>query len=244
MTARRGIQYGTYRRKSERNNSKGSKDISEMEEVTLDNFYPAESIQVERSEDDLDFDYDDFDFSDVEEYEISRENRNEEEEFDDPEENLGEEEFDDFEENLDANEDLERLEEEDIINRFKPCNVPSKTRQITAMGSGVTIVKANTGNRIVLHHSIVSALGITTNIQFGYSELSSQLMIGRDLPNDFIKYNVKLQKNQSATIYNKNLVTVISSTFNLDFNNCKSKTFSSWKVVTQNNFDVVLVDIC
>lgn len=230
MTIRRGIQYGTYR-KIERNNSKRSKGISEMDEVTLDNCYCAESSQVEESEDDLDFGYDEFDFLDVEEFELPREDGNEDEELDDPEEDW------------DEGEDLDLSDEEDIISRFKPCNVPNKIRQITATGSGVTIVKANTGNRIVLNHSIVSALGITTDIQFGYSESSSQLMIGKDLPNDFAKYNVKIQKNQSATIYNKNLVTAISSTFNLDFNKCTSQTFSSWKVVTQNDIDVVLVDI-
>ena len=152
--------------------------------------------------------------------------------------NLPEEDFDEDEEQLEV------LDEDDIISQFKPCNVPNKTRQVTATGSGFTIVKANTGNRIVLNNSIVSALGITTDIQFGYSESSSQLMIGKDLPDDFVKYNVKLQKNQSAIVYNKNLVTAIVSNFGLDFTNCTSQTFSSWTVVTQNDLDIVLVDIC
>ena len=69
-------------------------------------------------------------------------------------------------------------------------------------------------------------------------------MIGKDLPDDFVKYNVKLQKNQSAIVYNKNLVTAIVSNFGLDFTNCTSQTFSSWTVVTQNDLDIVLVDIC
>ena len=69
-------------------------------------------------------------------------------------------------------------------------------------------------------------------------------MIGKDLPNDFAKYNVKIQKNQSAIVYNKNLVTAIVSNFGLDFTSCTSQTFSSWTVVTQNNIDIVLVDIC
>lgn len=233
MTINRGMRRRTTR-ENEGNKRKRSECISEIDEVVLDDNHSAESVQVEESEDDLDFGYDEFYFLDNLDVEDSGL----------PEEDLDEDEdLDLLEEDFDVEEEL-GIPEEDIINQFKPCNVPNKTRQVTATGSGLTIVKANTGNRIVLNHSIVKALGITTDIQFGYSESSSQIMIGKDLPNDFAKYNVKLQKNQSAIVYNKNLVAAIISNFGLDFTNCTSQTFASWKAVTQNDFEIVLVDIC
>ena len=221
MTIKRGMRRRNNRENGE-NKLKRSDRILEIDEVVLDDNHSAENSQVEESKEELDFDaeFDFFNDLNLEELEL-------------PEEDFDEDE-----------EQLEVLDEDDIISQFKPCNVPNKTRQVTATGSGVTIVKANTGNRIVLNNSIVSALGITTDIQFGYSESSSQLMIGKDLPDGFAKYNVKLQKNQSAIIYNKNLVTAIVSNFGLDFTNCTSQTFSSWTVVTQNDLDIVLVDIC
>lgn len=234
MTVKRGMQHRNNLENGE-NKLKRSKRILEVDEVVLDDNHSAENSQVEESKEELDFDAE-FDFlNDLswEELELPEEDFGEDEDM-----NLPEEDFDEDEEQLEV------LDEDDIISQFKPCNVPNKTRQVTATGSGVTIVKANTGNRIVLNNSIVSALGITTDIQFGYSESSSQLMIGKDLPNDFAKYNVKLQKNQSAIVYNKNLVTAIVSNFGLDFTNCTSQTFSSWTVVTQNDLDIVLVDIC
>ena len=234
MTVKRGMQRRNNLENGE-NKLKRSKRILEVDEVVLDDNHSAENSQVEDSKEELDFDAE-FDFlNDLswEELELPEEDFGEDEDM-----NLPEEDFDEDEEQLEV------LDEDDIISQFKPCNVPNKTRQVTATGSGITIVKANTGNRIVLNNSIVSALGITTDIQFGYSESSSQLMIGKDLPNDFAKYNVKLQKNQSAIVYNKNLVTAIVSNFGLDFTNCTSQTFSSWTVVTQNDLDIVLVDIC
>ena len=261
MTINRGMRRRTTR-ENEGNKRKRSECISEIDEVVLDDNHSAESVQVEESEDDLDFGYDEFYFLDnldVEDSGLPEEDLDEDEDLDLPEEDLDEDKDKDLdlpEEDLDEDEDLDLLEEdfdveeelgipeEDIINQFKPCNVPNKTRQVTATGSGLTIVKANTGNRIVLNHSIVKALGITTDIQFGYSESSSQIMIGKDLPNDFAKYNVKLQKNQSAIVYNKNLVAAIISNVGLDFTNCTSQTFASWKAVTQNDFEIVLVDIC
>ena len=261
MTINRGMRRRTTR-ENEGNKRKRSECISEIDEVVLDDNHSAESVQVEESEDDLDFGYDEFYFLDnldVEDSGLPEEDLDEDEDLDLPEEDLDEDKDKDLdlpEEDLDEDEDLDLLEEdfdveeelgipeEDIINQFKPCNVPNKTRQVTATGSGLTIVKANTGNRIVLNHSIVKALGITTDIQFGYSESSSQIMIGKDLPNDFAKYNVKLQKNQSAIVYNKNLVAAIISNFGLDFTNCTSQTFASWKAVTQNDFEIVLVDVC
>ena len=261
MTINRGMRRRTTR-ENEGNKRKRSECISEIDEVVLDDNHSAESVQVEESEDDLDFGYDEFYFLDnldVEDSGLHEEDLDEDEDLDLPEEDLDEDKDKDLdlpEEDLDEDEDLDLLEEdfdveeelgipeEDIITQFKPCNVPNKTRQVTATGSGLTIVKANTGNRIVLNHSIVKALGITTDIQFGYSESSSQIMIGKDLPNDFAKYNVKLQKNQSAIVYNKNLVAAIISNFGLDFTNCTSQTFASWKAVTQNDFEIVLVDIC
>lgn len=234
MTVKRGMQRRNNLENGE-NKLKRSKRILEVDEVVLDDNHSAENSQVEESKEELDFDAE-FDFlNDLswEELELPEEDFGEDEDM-----NLPEEDFDEDEEQLEV------LDEDDIISQFKPCNVPNKTRQVTATGSGITIVKANTGNRIVLNNSIVSALGITTDIQFGYSESSSQLMIGKDLPNDFAKYNVKLQKNQSAIVYNKNLVTAIVSNFGLDFTNCTSQTFSSWTVVTQNDLDIVLVDIC
>lgn len=261
MTINRGMRRRTTR-ENEGNKRKRSECISEIDEVVLDDNHSAESVQVEESEDDLDFGYDEFYFLDnldVEDSGLPEEDLDEDEDLDLPEEDLDEDKDKDLdlpEEDLGEDEDLDLLEEdfdveeelgipeEDIINQFKPCNVPNKTRQVTATGSGLTIVKANTGNRIVLNHSIVKALGITTDIQFGYSESSSQIMIGKDLPNDFAKYNVKVQKNQSAIVYNKNLVDVIISNFGLDFTNCTSQTFASWKAVTQNDFEIVLVDIC
>ena len=211
----------------------------EIDEVVLDDNQFIPSNEIEDGELDL--------LNDLDMYglDLLEKDLGEDEDLELPDEDLGEDE--DLElpdEDLDEDEDLELSNEEDIISQFKPCNVSNKTRKITATGSGVTIVKANTGNRIVLNHSIVSALGISTDIQFGYSESSSQLMIGKDLPNDFAKYNVKIQKNQSAIVYNKNLVTAIVSNFGLDFTSCTSQTFSSWTVVTQNNIDIVLVDIC
>ena len=234
MTVKRGMQRRNNLENGE-NKLKRSKRILEVDEVVLDDNHSAENSQVEESKEELDFDAE-FDFlNDLswEELELPEEDFGEDEDM-----NLPEEDFDEDEEQLEV------LDEDDIISQFKPCNVPNKTRQVTATGSGFTIVKANTGNRIVLNNSIVSALGITTDIQFGYSESSSQLMIGKDLPDDFVKYNVKLQKNQSAIVYNKNLVTAIVSNFGLDFTNCTSQTFSSWTVVTQNDLDIVLVDIC
>ena len=204
----------------------------EIDEVVLDDNQFIPSNEIEDGELDL--------LNDLDMYglDLLEKDLGEDEDLELPDEDLGED------EDLDEDEDLELSNEEDIISQFKPCNVSNKTRKITATGSGVTIVKANTGNRIVLNHSIVSALGLSTDIQFGYSESSSQLMIGKDLPNDFAKYNVKIQKNQSAIVYNKNLVTAIVSNFGLDFTSCTSQTFSSWTVVTQNNIDIVLVDIC
>lgn len=248
MTINRGMRRRTTR-ENEGNKRKRSECISEIDEVVLDDNHSAESVQVEESEDDLDFGYDEFYFLDnldVEDSGLPEEDLDEDKDkdLDLPEEDLDEDEdLDLLEEDFDVEEEL-GIPEEDIINQFKPCNVPNKTRQVTATGSGLTIVKANTGNRIVLNHSIVKALGITTDIQFGYSESSSQIMIGKDLPNDFAKYNVKLQKNQSAIVYNKNLVAAIISNFGLDFTNCTSQTFASWKAVTQNDFEIVLVDIC
>ena len=234
MTIKRGMRRRNNRENGE-NKLKRSERILEIDEVVLDDNHSAENSQVEESKEELDFDaeFDFFNDLNLEELELPEEDFGEDEDM-----NLPEEDFDEDEEQLEV------LDEDDIISQFKPCNVPNKTRQVTATGSGVTIVKANTGNRIVLNNSIVSALGITTDIQFGYSESSSQLMIGKDLPNDFAKYNVKLQKNQSAIVYNKNLVTAIVSNFGLDFTNCTSQTFSSWTVVTQNDLDIVLVDIC
>ena len=234
MTVKRGMQRRNNLENGE-NKLKRSKRILEVDEVVLDDNHSAENSQVEESKEELDFDAE-FDFlNDLswEELELPEEDFGEDEDM-----NLPEEDFDEDEEQLEV------LDEDDIISQFKPCNVPNKTRQVTATGSGLTIVKANTGNRIVLNHSIVKALGITTDIQFGYSESSSQIMIGKDLPNDFAKYNVKLQKNQSAIVYNKNLVAAIISNFGLDFTNCTSQTFASWKAVTQNDFEIVLVDIC
>ena len=234
MTIKRGMRRRNNRENGE-NKLKRSERILEIDEVVLDDNHSAENSQVEESKEELDFDaeFDFFNDLNLEELELPEEDFGEDEDM-----NLPEEDFDEDEEQLEV------LDEDDIISQFKPCNVPNKTRQVTATGSGVTIVKANTGNRIVLNNSIVSALGITTDIQFGYSESSSQLMIGKDLPNDFAKYNVKIQKNQSAIVYNKNLVTAIVSNFGLDFTNCTSQTFSSWTVVTQNDLDIVLVDIC
>lgn len=234
MTIKRGMRRRNNRENGE-NKLKRSERILEIDEVVLDDNHSAENSQVEESKEELDFDaeFDFFNDLNLEELELPEEDFGEDEDM-----NLPEEDFDEDEEQLEV------LDEDDIISQFKPCNVPNKTRQVTATGSGVTIVKANTGNRIVLNNSIVSALGITTDIQFGYSESSSQLMIGKDLPDGFAKYNVKLQKNQSAIIYNKNLVTAIVSNFGLDFTNCTSQTFSSWTVVTQNDLDIVLVDIC
>lgn len=247
MTIKRGMRRRNNRENGE-NKLKRSDRILEIDEVVLDDNHFTQNNQVEDSEDYLDFAHDDelnfLNDLDMEELDLPEEHLDEGEDLELPEEDLDED--GDLElpgEDFDVEEKLELPDEEDIINRFKPCNVPNKTRQVTATGSGVTIVKANTGNRIVLNNSIVSALGITTDIQFGYSESSSQLMIGKDLPNDFAKYNVKLQKNQSAIIYNKNLVTAIVSNFGLDFTNCTSQTFSSWTVVTQNDLDIVLVDI-
>ena len=234
MTIKRGMRRRNNRENGE-NKLKRSERILEIDEVVLDDNHSAENSQVEESKEELDFDaeFDFFNDLNLEELELPEEDFGEDEDM-----NLPEEDFDEDEEQLEV------LDEDDIISQFKPCNVPNKTRQVTATGSGITIVKANTGNRIVLNNSIVSALGITTDIQFGYSESSSQLMIGKDLPDGFAKYNVKLQKNQSAIIYNKNLVTAIVSNFGLDFTNCTSQTFSSWTVVTQNDLDIVLVDIC
>ena len=260
MTIKRGMRRRNNRENGE-NKLKRSERILEIDEVVLDDNHSAENSQVEESKEELDFDaeFDFFNDLNLEELELPEEDFGEDEDMNLPEEDFGEDEDvnlpeEDFDEDEDVNlpeedfdedeEQLEVLDEDDIISQFKPCNVPNKTRQVTATGSGVTIVKANTGNRIVLNNSIVSALGITTDIQFGYSESSSQLMIGKDLPDGFAKYNVKLQKNQSAIIYNKNLVTAIVSNFGLDFTNCTSQTFSSWTVVTQNDLDIVLVDIC
>lgn len=247
MTVKRGMQRRNNLENGE-NKLKRSKRLLEVDEVVLDDNHSAENSQVEESKEELDFDaeFDFFNDLNLEELELPEEDFGEDEDMNLPEEDFGEDEDVNLpEEDFDEDEEqLEVLHEDDIISQFKPCNVPNKTRQVTATGSGVTIVKANTGNRIVLNNSIVSALGITTDIQFGYSESSSQLMIGKDLPDDFAKYNVKLQKNQSAIVYNKNLVTAIVSNFGLDFTNCTSQIFSSWTVVTQNDLDIVLVDIC
>ena len=193
MTINRGMRRRTTR-ENEGNKRKRSECISEIDEVVLDDNHSAESVQVEESEDDLDFGYDEFYFLDnldVEDSGLPEEDLDEDEDLDLPEEDLDEDKDKDLdlpEEDLDEDEDLDLLEEdfdveeelgipeEDIINQFKPCNVPNKTRQVTATGSGLTIVKANTGNRIVLNHSIVKALGITTDIQLGYAESSSQIM--------------------------------------------------------------------
>ncbi|WP_455805743.1 amidophosphoribosyltransferase [Clostridium butyricum] len=89
--------------------------------------------------------------------------------------------------------------------------------------SGIfTLVKAKTGNRVVLSSEVSNYLKKPSKLQFSYSHDS--LIMGSKLPNNNSNFNVKDYKNK-AIVYSVPLVREIAKKFELDFDDKTSMIF-------------------
>jgi hypothetical protein len=136
-----------------------------------------------------------------------------------------------------AEESIEKVGES--IANAVPFSAKNAVRSNRAKGV-FTLVKAKTGNRVVINHEVRDYLKKPSKLQFSYSKDS--LIMGSKLPNNDSNFNVKDYKNR-AIVYSVPLVREIAKKFELDFDDKTSMTFGEAEYTQFEDSPVVVVKI-
>ncbi|NAS19410.1 amidophosphoribosyltransferase [Clostridium butyricum] len=142
---------------------------------------------------------------------------------------LVETEVDDNEENI----------AEDVLSNAKSVSSRNVSRTIGKAGA-ISIVNANTGNRITIARECYSAIGNPSKVQFALTD--NNLIVGEKVLENNNDFNVK-ESSGKAIIYSSALVREITDNFNLDFSNRTSLTFSDVQYSNADDVQIMIVKI-
>lgn len=131
------------------------------------------------------------------------------------------------------------IEATECIAEAVPFSAKNTARSLATKGV-FTLVKAKTGNRVVISKEANEYLQNLNTLQFSYNEDS--LIIGTKLPNNNNNFNVKAYKNKSI-VYSVPLVREISEKFQLDFSDRTSMTFHEAEYTSYEGSPVLIVKI-
>lgn len=127
----------------------------------------------------------------------------------------------------------------DVLSNAKSVVSKNIVRSIGRAGA-ISIINANTGNRVTIAKECYSAIGNPVKLQFALTD--NNLIVGEKVLEDNNDFNVKVS-NGKAIIYSSALVKEITENFNLDFSNKTSLTFSDFQYSTTDGVEIMIVKI-
>lgn len=136
-------------------------------------------------------------------------------------------------------EDNEETIVNDVLSNAKSVSSRNVSRTIGKAGA-ISIVNANSGNRITIARECYSAIGNPSKVQFALTDKS--VIIGEKVLENNNDFNVK-ESNGKAIIYSSALVKEITENFNLDFSNRTSLTFSDVQYSNADDVQIMIVKI-
>lgn len=142
-------------------------------------------------------------------------------------------------ENSNKTKEENSIEVTECIADAVPFSAENTARSLATKGV-FTLVKAKTGNRVVISKEANEYLQNLNTLQFSYNEDS--LIIGTKLPNNNNNFNVKAYKNKSI-VYSVPLVREISEKFQLDFSDRTSMTFHEAEYTSYEGSPVLIIKI-
>lgn len=104
---------------------------------------------------------------------------------------------------------------------------------------GISIVKNRNGNRVSFTENLYTELNSPGKVQFMVIPKRGLLLIGENLSNK-ISYNVSEKR---PIVYSEPLVRSLAETFNLDYSNRTSISFSCVKVDTTGESPIAIIQI-
>lgn len=120
-----------------------------------------------------------------------------------------------------AEDDGEEALEEIDLEEFQGTQSSVKSRVSTGL---VTIVNSKKcGKRVELLEKILTGLNNPAKVEIAFND--KEIAIGEDLNKSGTKFNLK-KSGKKAIIYSANLVTNLTKSFNLDYSNRTSITFT------------------
>jgi len=155
-------------------------------------------------------------------------------------------------ESQDVGEEAEVLSSEEMSNptqKYKEADftvedlVPVQSKlgnRITGAGVLTIVNSVKNGKRMAISSEVYKGLGKPTSAQIGF--LTSSIVIGNDLPDDFTTYELKIH-GQKAIVYNTDLVKLVTSHFGLDFSERTSITFPKADYQVLNGNVIAIIDV-
>ena len=127
----------------------------------------------------------------------------------------------------------------DILKGAIPSNIQSKGR-VSGSAGIMSIVKAETGNRITSSKELLEKLNNPEKVQVAFTEDS--VIIAEKLPNNNSSFNIK-RSGAKGIIYSVLLVAEIAKLFQLDFSNRTSITFNEVDYSINEDYPVAIIKI-
>ena len=127
----------------------------------------------------------------------------------------------------------------DISKGAIPSNIKSKGR-VSGSAGIISIVKAETGNRITSSKELLEKLNNPEKVQVAFTEDS--VIIAEKLPNNNSSFNIK-RSGAKGIIYSVLLVAEIAKLFELDFSNRTSITFNEVDYSINEDYPVAIIKI-